>query len=148
MLSSPESFFLETEHFFLRPWNSSDFPYFCRLEKNPQMMYFVNNGKPCSEKRILSFIPKQKKLFLKEGYCRWVLVEKIKRSFVGLCGVGEFDPPGFLEIGWWIAEKFWGQGYATEAVRYALEHAFRKIRITYLKSVADPGHKASIAVMH
>ncbi len=87
-------------------------------------------------------------MFLKEGYCRWVLVDKIKRSFVGLCGVGVFDPKGFLEIGWWIAEKFWGQGYATEAVRYALEHAFRKIRIPHLKSVADPGHKASIAVIH
>ena len=59
-----------------------------------------------------------------------------------------FEPPGFLEIGWWIAKRFWGQGYATEAAGYALEHAFRKIRITHLKSVADPGNKASIAVMH
>jgi len=29
-----------------------------------------------------------------------------------------------------------------------LEHAFRKIRIPHLKSVANPGNKASIAVMH
>jgi len=87
-------------------------------------------------------------LFWKEGYCRWVVEDKIKRNFVGLCGVGVFDPTGFLEIGRRIAKRFWGQGYATEAVRCALEHAFRKIRFLHLKSVSNLGNKASIAVMH
>ena len=59
-----------------------------------------------------------------------------------------FDHPGFLEIDWWIAKRFWGQGYATESARYALEHAFRKIPFPHLKSVTNPGNKASIAVMH
>ncbi|MED5572100.1 MAG: hypothetical protein VX602_04745 [SAR324 cluster bacterium] len=45
-------------------------------------------------------------MFWKEGYCRWVVEYKIKRNFVGLCGVGMFDPPGFLEITWWIAKRF------------------------------------------
>lgn len=148
MYSSPESFFLETERFLLRPWKSSDYPNFSRLAKNPQIMRFVNQGKPWSDKRIRSFIHKQEKLFWKGGYCRWVVEDKIKRNFVGLCGVGVFDPPGFLEIGWWIAKRFWGQGYATEAARCALEHAFRKIRFPHLKSVTNPGNKASIAVMH
>ena len=44
-------------------------------------MRFVNQGKPWSNKRILSFIHKQEKLFLKEGYCRWVVEDKIKRNF-------------------------------------------------------------------
>ena len=48
-----------------------------------------------------------------------------------------FDPTGFLEIGWWIAKIFWGQGYATEAARCALEHAFRKIRFPHLKSATN-----------
>ena len=87
-------------------------------------------------------------MFWKEGYCRWVVEDKIKRNFVGLCGVGVFNPPGFLEIGWLIAKRFWGQGYATEAARCALEHSFKKIRIPHLKSVANLGNKASIAVMH
>ena len=47
-----------------------------------------------------------------------------------------------------IARRFWGQGYATEAARCALEHAFREIRIPRLKSVATSGNKASIAVMY
>jgi RimJ/RimL family protein N-acetyltransferase len=148
MYSSPESFFLETERFLLRPWKLSDYPNFSRLAKNPQIMRFVNQEKHWRDKRIRIFIHKQEKLFCKEGYCRWVVEDKIKCNFVGLCGVGVFDPTGLLEIGWWIAKRFWRQGYATEAARCALEHAFMKIRIPHLKSVMNQGNEASIAVMH
>ena len=50
---------------------------------------------------------------MEEGYYRWVVEVKIKRNFVGLCGVGVFDLPDFLEIGWRITKRFWGQGYST-----------------------------------
>ena len=71
-------------------------------------MRYVNQGKTWSDKRILSFVDKQKKRFQEDGYCRWVVVNKIKNNFVGLCGVGLFEPPGILEIGWWIEEIFLG----------------------------------------
>ena len=38
---------------------------------------------------------------------------KIKRNFVGSCGVGVFDPPGCLDYGWWVAKIYWRQGFAT-----------------------------------
>ena len=74
--------------FLLRPWKSSDYPNLSLLAKNPQVMRFVNQEKPWSGKRIRSFIHKQEKLFWKEGYCHWVIEDKLKRNFVGLCGVG------------------------------------------------------------
>lgn len=76
-------------------------------------MRFVNQGKTWSDKRIRSFIHKQEKLFWKEGYCCWVVEDKIKRNFVGSCGVGVFDPPGCLDFGWWVAKIYWRQGFAT-----------------------------------
>jgi RimJ/RimL family protein N-acetyltransferase len=70
-----------------------------------------------------------------------------KNNFVGFCGIGVFEPVGFLEIGWWIEEKLWGKGFATEAARCALEHAFKEIRIPHLKSVVHPENKASLTVI-
>src|SRR5262249_3606786 len=44
-------------------------------------------------------------------------------TVIGACGIarsGE-EPP---EIGYWLDVPFWGQGYATEAVRAVIDHAF------------------------
>jgi RimJ/RimL family protein N-acetyltransferase len=49
-------------------------------------------------------------------------------EFVGACGyrevagcaVGEAAP----ELGYWIGEPYWNRGYATEAVRAVIDHAF------------------------
>jgi RimJ/RimL family protein N-acetyltransferase len=76
-------------------------------------MSFTNQVKPWSDKRIWSFIHKQEKLFWKEGYCYWVVEDKIKRNFVGSCGVGVFDHPGCLDFGWWVTKIYWRQGFAT-----------------------------------
>jgi len=42
---------------------------------------------------------------------------------IGACGFTQIDrhPP---EIGYWLGVKFWGNGYATEAVRAMIDHAF------------------------
>ncbi len=142
-----DSFFLATERLILRPWKPLDFPLICRLAKNPQVMRYVNQGKSWSNKRILSFIHKQQKSFREVGYCRWVVEDQNKNNFVGFCGIGVFEPVGFLEIGWGIEEKLWGKGFATEAARCALEHAFKEIRIPHLKSVVHPENKASLTVI-
>jgi RimJ/RimL family protein N-acetyltransferase len=44
-------------------------------------------------------------------------------AFIGACGYGmrEETTP---EIGYWIGEPFWVRGYATEAVRAMIDHAF------------------------
>ena len=49
---------------------------------------------------------------------------------IGACGFTQVDrhPP---EIGYWLGVKHWGKGYATEAVRSLIDHAF-----------TDLGHKA------
>jgi RimJ/RimL family protein N-acetyltransferase len=44
-------------------------------------------------------------------------------TLVGGCGIGELqtDAP---ELGYWLGAPFWGNGYATEAVRAVIDHAF------------------------
>jgi len=46
--------------------------------------------------------------------------EKVVLGAVGIA-MAEHEPP---EIGYWLGMKFWGHGYATEAVRAVIDHAF------------------------
>jgi RimJ/RimL family protein N-acetyltransferase len=42
---------------------------------------------------------------------------------VGACGLARFDRKA-PEVGYWIGVAFWGRGYATEAARAVIDHAF------------------------
>ena len=36
---------------------------------------------------------------------------------------------GSAELGYWIAEEYWGNGYATESSKALIEHAFNDLNI-------------------
>ena len=58
------------------------------------------------------------------GYGPWAVEEKASGELVGR--VGFLNPEGWpaFELGWTLARKFWGRGYATEAARRALDYGF------------------------
>lgn len=59
-----------------------------------------------------------------------VFSKQEKLAFVGACGygsrggVGEWREGSAPELGYWIGEPYWSRGYATEAVRAVIDHAF------------------------
>jgi len=65
---------------------------------------------------------------------------------IGACGFdlrGGSDP----EIGYWLGVPFWGQGYATEAVRALIDHAFEMRGHAALQSGARVSNPASRHVL-
>lgn len=44
-------------------------------------------------------------------------------ALIGICGYTA-DGAGNAEIGYWIGQDYWGQGYATEAARHVMEYGF------------------------
>ena len=104
----------------LREWSLADFQDFSRLAKNPNVMRYINNGKLWDDHRIRKFIERQQRLQKQMGHCLWVIELQQKEGLIGFCGIAPFEPPGFLEIGWWLDESCWGQGYATEAAKIVL----------------------------
>ena len=47
------------------------------------------------------------------------------------------------ELGWTIARKFWGRGYASEAARAAIAHAFDTLGWPHLVSLIHPDNQRS-----
>jgi RimJ/RimL family protein N-acetyltransferase len=66
-----------------------------------------------------------------------------KNAVLGAVGIAtsEREPP---EIGYWLGVPFWGHGYATEAVRAVIDHAFADLEFEALGAgarVTNPGSR-------
>ncbi|HEY2529085.1 MAG TPA: GNAT family N-acetyltransferase [Xanthobacteraceae bacterium] len=66
-------------------------------------------------------------------------------TLIGACGV-ELREPG-PEIGYWLGVPFWGKGYATEAVRALIDHAFADLKYEALYAGARVSNPASRRVL-
>ena len=64
---------------------------------------------------------------------------------IGGCGIDPRD--GDAEIGYWLGSAFWGQGFATEAVRALIDHAFGELGHDVLVAGARVSNPASRRVL-
>ena len=63
-------------------------------------------------------------------------------------GVGlSLDEDEFYELGYWLGVDYWGQGYATEAVRGLLDCAITKLQSPKIKANVYKGNTASENVL-
>ena len=65
---------------------------------------------------------------------------------VGGCGIGTLRADG-PEIGYWIGVPHWGNGYATEAARALIDHAFGDLDYEVLRAGARVTNPASRRVL-
>jgi RimJ/RimL family protein N-acetyltransferase len=66
-------------------------------------------------------------------------------ELIGMCGVEpRQDGP---EIGYWVGVPFWGRGYATEAVRAVIDHAFDALGHQMLQAASRVSNPSSRRVL-
>src|SRR5262249_982063 len=65
---------------------------------------------------------------------------------IGMCGL-EWHPGEEPEIGYWLGLPYWGRGYATEAARAVIDHAFEDLRLDLLTAGARVSNPASRRVL-
>ena len=67
-------------------------------------------------------------------------------DIIGCCGIAKLDGET-PEIGYWLGVPFWGKGYATEAARAVIDHAFGKLGYHVLLAGARVSNPASRRVL-
>lgn len=68
-------------------------------------------------------------------------------TLIGGCGLHERVPEEGAEIGYWFGVAYWGHGYATEAARAIIDHAFGEMNHAALQSSARVTNPASRRVL-
>ncbi|ASI98756.1 GNAT family N-acetyltransferase [Thermococcus celer] len=78
----------------------------------------------------------------------FTIVENSSRSVVGLIGLHRIDyHNGRAELGYFLAREYWGHGYASEAVRLALDYAFEWLNLRKVYAHVFETNAPSIRVL-
>ena len=90
-----------------------------------------------------------------EGFLRYIEESETETAFaitladdalIGICGL-RMKPRQAPEIGYWLGVPYWGHGYATEAARALIDHAFEDLGLERLEAGARVSNPASRRVL-
>jgi RimJ/RimL family protein N-acetyltransferase len=138
---------VKTERLSLEAWASSDWQAFRPIATDVEVMRYITGGVPWTDEQIQNFVNRQISLYAERGFCRWKLIEISTGELIGFCGPGIWRDQPDAEIGWWLAQRCWGRGLATEAARAALQDALERVGLARIISISRPANTASIAIM-
>lgn len=87
------------------------------------------------------------------GYALWAVEPRDLGSPVGTVllvplPLADGSLTADVEVGWHFHPDHWGRGYATEAARAVLHHAFADLHLPVVNALAYEGNDSSTAVMH
>ena len=140
---------LETDRLILRTWSDDDLQPMLAINQDPKVMEYFPGLQDLETTK--NFITKVNDHFNKYGYSLYACERKDTNEFIGFIGLliadfkAHFTPA--IEIGWRLSSKHWGQGFATEGAKAALDYAFRELKISEIVSFTTAGNAKSIRVM-
>ncbi|MCP4316588.1 MAG: GNAT family N-acetyltransferase [Hyphomicrobiales bacterium] len=115
---------LVTERLVLRTPHPEDTDVLTCLANNARVATMVSRmPHPYTRKDAADFIRRSKTGAI--GKCIYAVTNADDGRFLGCCGIEPQDNPATLELGYWIGEPHWGNGYATEAAHAVIDMAFR-----------------------
>ncbi len=109
-------------------------------------------GRAFSREEVWSRILRARGLWAVLGYGYWAAYERDSGRFVGDVGFAdfqrEFEPSikGVPEMGWVLDPWSHGRGFATEAVRAAIEWGEATLDVPEFACIIDPGNAPSIGL--
>lgn len=138
---------LHTERLVLRMFRLEDADPYAAMCADPEVMRFLTlDGKPMSRTEAWRHMAMILGHWQLRGYGMWAVEERASGALVGRVGFNDPDGwPGF-ELGWMLGRAWWGRGFATEAARAALEHAFSSLGRAHVISLIYPDNRRSIRV--
>jgi len=116
---------IETDRLILRPFEISDGSRVQELV-DCREVYEVTSLIPYPYKDGMAedWIATHKKAYDEDRGVVFAIVEKKSLDIIGAIGIGGDQQNKRGTMGYWIGVPYWGQGYATEAAKAALDFAF------------------------
>ena len=144
------SIIIETPRLLLRNWQEEDRAFFHEINSDPEVMEFFPALRNREESDAL--MDRIVAMINDDSFGFYALQDKDTGDVVGFTGlmrtdIPPFVPKGVLEIGWRLAQRYWGKGYVTEAALASLAYAFNEREQDEVVSFAVHNNHRSTSVM-
>jgi len=152
---------IETERLRLRPLTGDDLEPLAALGADREVMRYIGSGKPQSRREATHWLDH----LVAEaaagpagpaGLPGWrVVTAKSAGEWLGLAALKclaaqhaeAIGIESAVELGYRLARRYWGQGYATELSRALIRHGFDHVGLPLLVAIADARNLASNRVL-
>ena len=118
---------METERLIIRKITRKDMGALLALMSKPEVMYAWEHG--FEKKEVHQWLNRQLTRYRKDGYGYFAVILKENNKFIGQAGLMKsvIDGNNTVELGYMLDNVYWHHGYATEAARRCLQHAFEEL---------------------
>ena len=132
---------LETNRLIIRDMSQNDLHFVHKYLKDEETMLFFVEGIYSIEKvkEVIENNSKRKELFS--------VIIKDTQELIGHLSFVKWDMKDTYEIGWVFNKLFYNKGYATEASKALLHHAFKELNVHRVVATCQPENTPSIKIM-
>jgi RimJ/RimL family protein N-acetyltransferase len=140
---------LDTPRLRLRQWRETDREPFAALNADSRVMeFFPSTLDRTASDAVVDILQSH---IADHGYGFWAAELRDSGETIGFIGIQvpraqlPFSP--CVEIGWRLAHRFWGHGYASEGARASLRAGFETLNLSEIVSFTAANNIRSLAVM-
>lgn len=136
----------ETERLTLRPLTRADRGDLCEILQDALVMYAYEHA--FSDEEVDDWLERQLGRYERDGFGLWAVLRREDGAFVGQAGITMQDlgDRWVPEVGYLFKQRYWHQGYATEAAIACRNYAFGTLGLAEVYSIIRDNNAPSRAV--
>jgi ribosomal-protein-alanine N-acetyltransferase len=141
---------LTTPRLVLRPFEEADAEPLFEYAKNPKVTRYTLWDHHKTVADTVAFVRDYAQVRYREGMAEPYAITFSSDTThpIGACGCFWVSQPNqTMELGYWVAEPYWGRGIVVEACRAVLDHAFRDHQPARMQARVIVGNEASVRVL-
>jgi RimJ/RimL family protein N-acetyltransferase len=144
--------FIETPRLLMREILPTDVDGLFELDNDPEVHRYLGNNPIQTKEQAAQMIEFIRQQYIDNGIGRWALIDKQTNNFLGWAGLKLITEQtnnhiNYLDVGYRLIKKYWGQGFATEAARASLIYAFNELQAPAVYAITDSNNAASHHVL-
>lgn len=139
---------LTTDRLRLREMTLQDVTALLKHLGNPEVVKYIDMQPIKTREQANEWLRWMGSYFSARDGLRWGIIRKTDNMFIGSAGIGGWNREArYAEIGYDIAQPYWGNGYATEVTHAIIQFGVNHMNLNRIEADIVAGNDASMRVL-